>query len=468
MTARTELPSRLLGAALLACAVLLGVLAGINPALAIGVTLGLVLLAIAMADLTAGICLLAFLTFLDTVLPADAQGALSVSKLVGLVLVLSWFALITSGERDRRQQLFSPPAFLLVLIFFVGWAAVSVAWADDSGAALDATTRYLPNALLFLIVFAGVRTRKQLLWVVGSLVVGAVVAAVYGMIAGAPQDDPGRVAIGNANETAASLVVGGTLAAALAFALRGKPVLRLLTTIAVPLCVFAVFLTLSRGGLVALGASLVAAIVMAGRRRGVVLGVAAAAVLATVIYFGAFAPAEARDRVLEVNGGTGRTDIWTVGWRMVEDRPLLGVGAGNFPVASIHYLLEPGALMRTDFIVDNPKVAHNTYLNVLAEMGVVGLALFLAIIALPLWWAARAVGVAARAGDRQLEILARAMVVVIVGLLAADFFGSRQYTKQLWLLLSLCPVLLQISRAELASRRAGAAAADRALPARPG
>jgi O-antigen ligase len=468
VTARTELPTRLLGAALLACALLLGVLAGINPALAIGVTLGLVLLAIAMADLTAGICLLAFLTFLDTVLPADAQGALSVSKLVGLVLVLSWFALITAGERDRRQQLFSPPAFLLVLIFFVGWAAVSVAWADDSGAALDATTRYLPNAMLFLIVFAGVRTRKQLLWVVGSLVVGAVVAAVYGMVAGAPQDDPGRVAIGNANETAASLVVGGTLAAALAFALRGKPVLRLLTTIAVPLCVFAVFLTLSRGGLVALGASLVAAIVMAGRRRGVVLGVAAAAVLATVIYFGAFAPAEARDRVLEVNGGTGRTDIWTVGWRMVEDQPLLGVGAGNFPVASIHYLLEPGALMRTDFIVDNPKVAHNTYLNVLAELGVVGLALFLAIIALPLWWAARAVGVAARAGDRQLEILARAMVVVIVGLLAADFFGSRQYTKQLWLLLSLCPVLLQISRAELASRRAGAAVADRALPAPPG
>jgi O-antigen ligase len=319
--------------------------------------------------------------------------------------------------------------------------------------------------MLFLVVFAGVRTRTQLLWVVGSLVVGAVVAAVYGMVVGAPPDDPGRVGIGNANETAASLVVGGTLAVALAFALRGKPVLRLLTAIAVPLCVFAVFLTLSRGGLVALGASLVAAIVMAGRRRGVVVGFAGAAVLATVLYFGAFAPAEARDRILELEGGTGRTDIWTVGWRMVEDRPLVGVGAGNFPVASIHYLLEPGALMRTDFIVDNPKVAHNTYLNVLAELGVVGFILFLAILAFPLWWAARAVGFAAQAGDRQLEVLARAMVVVIVGLLAADFFGSRQYSKQLWLLLSLCPVLLEISRAELASRREGAATADRELSA---
>jgi O-antigen ligase len=467
VTARTQLPTRLLGAGLLGSALLMGVLAGVNPALAVGLTVGLVLLVIAMANLTAGICLLAFLTFLDTILPADAQGALSVSKLVGLVLVLSWFALITAGDPERREQIFSPPAFVFLLISFVGWAAVSAVWAEDSGAAIDATTRYLPNAMLFLIVFAGVRTREQLLWVVGSLVVGAVVAAVYGMVAGPPPDDPGRVAIGNANETAASLVAGGTLAAALVFALRGKPVLRLLTTIAVPLCVFAVFLTLSRGGLVALGASLIAAIVVAGRRRGLVLGLAAAAVLATVIYFGAFAPAEARDRVLELQGGTGRTDIWTVGWRMVEDQPLLGVGAGNFPVASIHYLLEPGSLLRTDFIVDNPKVAHNTYLNVLAELGVVGLALFLAVIAFPLGWAARAVAFAARAGDRQLEVLARAMVVVIVGLLAADFFGSRQYSKQLWLLLGLCPVLLQLSRAELASRRAEAAAAGRALPAPP-
>ena len=465
MTARTELPTRLLGAGLLGSALLIGVLAGVDPALALGVTLGLVFLVIAMANLTAGICLLAFLTFLDTILPADAEGVLSVSKLVGLVLVLSWFAVVTAGERERREQLFSPPAFLLVLIFFVSWAAVSAVWAEDAGAAIDATTRYLPNAMLFLIVFAGVRTREQLLWVVASLVAGALVAAVYGMVAGAPQDDPGRLAIGNANETAASLVVGGTLAAALAFALRGKPVLQLIATLVVPLCVFAVFLTLSRGGLVALGASLIAAIVVARRRRGVVFAAAAAAVLAAVIYFGAFASVDARDRILELDGGTGRTDIWTVGWRMVEAQPLWGVGAGNFPVASIHYLLEPGALLRTDFIVDDPKVAHNTYLNVLAELGVVGLALFLAILAFPLWWAGRAAGLAARAGDRQLEILALAIVVVLVGLLAADFFGSRQYSKQLWLLLSLCPVLLQISRAELAARREGASAAGRALSA---
>jgi O-antigen ligase len=462
VTARAELPIKVLAAGLAASVLLMGVLAGVDPALAIGLTLGLVLLIIAMASLTAGICLLAFLTFLETVLPA---GVLSISKVVGLVLVLSWFALITAGERDQRERIFSPAGFLFVLISLVAWAAVSAVWAEDTGAAIDSATRYLPNAMLFLIVFAGVRTREQFLWVLGSLVAGAVVAALYGMVAGAPADDPTRVGIGNANETAASLVAGGTLAAALAFALTGKPVLRLLATIAVPLCVFAVFLTLSRGGLVALAASLVAAVFMAGRRRGVVLTLAFAAVIAGVVYFAAFASVEARDRILELEGGTGRTDIWTVGWRMVEDQPLRGVGAGNFPIASIHYLLEPGALLRDDFIVDNPKVAHNTYLNVLAELGVVGLALFLAVIAFSLWCAARALGFASRAGDRQLDVLARAMIVVLVGLLAADFFGSRQYSKQLWLLLSLCPALLAISRAELAARRGSDAAAAEALPA---
>jgi O-antigen ligase len=372
---------------------------------------------------------------------------------------------MTAGERQRRERLFSPPAFLYVLILFVAWAAISAVWAEDSGAAIEATTRYLPNAMLFLIVFAGVRNREQLLWVVGSLVVGAVVAAVYGMVAGSPAEDPGRVSIGNPNQAAAALVLGGTLAAALAVALRGKPVLRLLTTMAVPLCVFAIFLTLSRGGLVALGAALLTAIFMAGRRRGAVIALAACAVLAAVVYFGAFASVDARDRILELQGGTGRTDIWTVGWRMVEDHPVRGIGAGNFPIASIHYLLEPGALLRDDFIVDDPKVAHNTYLNVLAELGVVGLGLFLTVIAFSLWCAIRAVGFATRAEDRQLEVLARAFVVVIVAQLAADFFGSHQYSKQLWLVLSLCPALLEITRARLASRRAQGADAGLSRPA---
>jgi putative inorganic carbon (HCO3(-)) transporter len=468
LTARAELPTRLLSAALLASAFFVGLLAGFSPPLAIGFTLALVFLAVTMANLTVGICLFALLTFLDTILPTEAQGTLSVPKLLGLVLLLSWLALVTSGEREHRERIFSHPGFILVLLVFVGWVAISAAWAESPSAAVEAFTRYLPNAMLFLVVFAGVRTREQLLWVVGALVVGAFIGAAYGLVSPVPVDEEGRLsgALGNANETAASLVAGGALAAALAMALRGKPILRLASAIVVPLCAMAVFLTASRGGLVALATALIVAVFLApGRRRAAAFGLGLAVVLGAVVYFGALAPAAARERVTQLSGGTGRTDIWKVGWRMVEDQPVRGIGAGNFEVSSIHYLIAPGALIRDDFIVDTPKVAHNTYLNVLAELGVIGLAMFLGIIGFSIACALKAIGVAAKAGDRQVEILARAIVVVLAALLAADFFGSRQYSKQLWLLMALCPVLLEISRAEWAARRASPEDASAALSA---
>jgi F0F1-type ATP synthase assembly protein I len=45
-----------------------------------------------------------------------------------------------------------------------------------------------------------------------------------------------------------------------------------------------------------------------------------------------------------------------------------------------------------------------------------------------------------------MEIVARAMVVALVGILAADFFITEQYGKQLWILLGLGPALLGIAR----------------------
>ena len=42
-----------------------------------------------------------------------------------------------------------------------------------------------------------------------------------------------------------------------------------------------------------------------------------------------------------------------------------------------------------------------------------------------------------------MELFARGMIVALVGILAADFFISEQFGKQLWLLLGLGPALLR-------------------------
>lgn len=465
MIAQGRIFGRLLPLAVAGCALLLGVLAGYDPLLALGAAVAIVFVAIAMTSLSAGVCVFAVFTFVNEAVPS---GELPVTKLVGALLILSWLAAITVGE-SRGRKLFESNGLLFLLVLFVLWAALSAIWATSSGEAIGAVTRYAPNAMLFLVVYAAVRTREQAMWLVGALLIGALVSAAYGLAvpveAGAEERLSG--AFGNANETAAALAVGVALAGGLAFALRDRPWLRLGAIIGVPLSMIALFMTVSRGGIVALVAVLVAAVLIAGQRRKAAIAAVVLAAVTAVVYFGAVAGPEAREHLLKSNGGTGRSDIWKVGWRMVEANPVLGVGAGNFASSSVHYLLEPGTIMRPDFIVDNPKVAHNTYLEVLAELGVVGLVLFLALIGSALATMLKAARLFAARGDREMEVLARAVLIALVGFLTAAFFGSREFSNQLWLLLSLGPALLGLARSEFGELSSSAGARGGAGALRP-
>jgi putative inorganic carbon (hco3(-)) transporter len=169
--------------------------------------------------------------------------------------------------------------------------------------------------------------------------------------------------------------------------------------------------------------------------------------IATFGYFSFAVPDAARERVTTLGSGTGRTDLWTVAERMISDKPVTGVGAGNFRTSSIHYLLvEPGLIRRDDFIVERPQVAHNMYLNVAAELGLPGVLLFGALLLGCVACAFRAAGEFRRRGDPAMEACARAVVLALVGLLVADAFASDQLAKELWLLLGLGPALLGLAR----------------------
>jgi O-antigen ligase len=223
--------------------------------------------------------------------------------------------------------------------------------------------------------------------------------------------------------------------------------------------VFAVLGTVSRGGIISLGVVLILAGVFSGHgRRSGTIAVLVAVALSAGLYVVAIAPSQVRQRITQSDGGAGRSDLWTIGWRMVQHDPLTGVGAGNFPISSVHYLLRPGTITRSDFIVDNPKVAHNMYLEIPAELGIIGLGLFLSIIGFSLRCGIRASQRFALAGDRDMEILARAFVLGACGMLTANLFISQQFNKPLWLLLSIGPALLAFADRETAELRTEAAA----------
>jgi O-antigen ligase len=215
-------------------------------------------------------------------------------------------------------------------------------------------------------------------------------------------------------------------------------------------CLLSLFLTASRGGLVALIVAALAAIAFGGRWRGFVAVLALLFAFGGYLYFATIAPQSDRDRISQVTQGEagtqeGRATIWKVGWRMFEAQPVEGVGAGNFPTAALKYVVRPGQAPRSDRLISEPAVAHNTYLGVLAELGLVGGALFFSLIAFSVGSAAVAARRFRDFGDRQMEALSRGLFAAVVGVLAADFFLTAESSKQLWLLLGLGPALLAIA-----------------------
>lgn len=89
------------------------------------------------------------------------------------------------------------------------------------------------------------------------------------------------------------------------------------------------------------------------------------------------------DRRLLTLSGSWRADYWRVAWRMAEREPLLGEGGGSYE----RWWLQERP------IASYARDAHNLYLETLAELGPVGLALLAGALVVPL--------VALRAARRQ-------------------------------------------------------------------
>lgn len=448
---RTVLPPRALLVATGLTAVMVGVLSGAQPQLGLLAAFGIVFVVVVMADLLIGFAVMVLLAFLEAL---SSFGGVSIAKAAGLLLVLSWLAVASTRGSRTRNFFVERPGLTYLLVAFIGWNTISIAWSESAGGAVTSVTRYALNAVLVPIAYAAVRGRRDAIRILATLVGGATIAAISGIVAAPGPESAvyGRATgtIGDPNELAAALVVGLAIATSFAVNSHIKIALRALSGVSAALCLTGILLSLSRGGLIGVGAGLLVAVIVGGRWRSRVLAVCGAVAFLGVGYFAFVASLPAKERVLNVSGGggTGRLDLWTVGLRMVSAHPLQGVGSGQFANSSVHYLLRPGVIERGDFILSTPKVAHNTYLNIVSELGFVGGALFAAILiacVASLWLAIQHTR---RDGDEKLEILLRGLLVGMGGYFVTLMFISENYAKLLWILLALGPALLAVVRAD--------------------
>ncbi len=325
--------------------------------------------------------------------------------------------------------------------------ALSVVWADDPHAAIAAVGRYAILVGTTLVGIAVIRRRDDALMVSYGFLAGAGATVAVGLLTGA-RFGGGRLAgaVGDPNELAAALVAALVLVPPLLVRAvkHGAHRTAALVACAGALVLTGLLLTGSRGGMLALLA--VAAIaVFAGRhwRPWAVPVLVAGALAAVAIGTGGTLPGPMSH--LTSTDTAGRTSLWTVAVRMVEANPLTGVGAGNFQTAAPRYVAQPGSIARTDIVLDVPRDAHNTYLQVVSEAGLPGLLALVAIEVLTIAGAVSAAGRFRDRGDRDMAFLAQAVALALVGAIAASMFISTEFDKQLWLLVAMCAGLWRVS-----------------------
>ena len=269
-----------------------------------------------------------------------------------------------------------------LILLFLGVVWLSTLTSEETSASytlVDHPSVKMTKVVIFLLMMSHVVTTLKrldaLLWV---LVAGALILGLQAFTTPLSQFARGRLeAVGGADFSEANF-----LAAFLAsmLPLIGAQFFRtgwagkLLCLASGVFATNAIILTRSRGALVGIAGGAVVAVLLAPKKhRGKILLLLVAA-LAGGIYltdpgFLRRASTITTEEEAMDSSARSRIETWEASVDLLRDHPLLGVGAGNFFQAIGRY---------------NPKYegrdAHNTYVRCYSELGIVGFALFLALV----------------------------------------------------------------------------------------
>ncbi|MFY0311266.1 O-antigen ligase family protein [Leisingera sp. D0M16] len=391
---------------------------------------------------------------LSKALPLSAFKLLTAAALGGLLL--------QSCHTPRHLRLGPPSQTRSLVVLFLIWLCISYLTCKYSGAGKEHVIGFASVVVLFFLIVALADTPGRLrglvwvlvgtglvsgLFVVAESVLGVRLVATEAAATTAAFEGQARSAgASNYNPTTAAHMLLCTVVIAAVLFFEHKP-MRWFSGAVVLIGMAGLVLTLARSAAIAL--ALIALVYMWHNRRHRLFPLALVCLAAAAAAAMPFVPEVYWERMGTMfEQGSDRTLLRRlsynlIGLQLLWENPVFGVGPGNYPhyYAGEEFRWYPGR-------EPGPRQLHNSYLEVAAELGLIGLALFLGVMIS----AMKAALQAARAEVAGLSVFAKALAYGFAAFLIASLFMPNEDTKFMWILPALCVAVRHLSLGEGAGR----------------
>jgi O-antigen ligase len=299
-------------------------------------------------------------------------GLNSVTRYAGIIASGVWLVSVFFRRKIRRLN-----AFHVFLILFSLWNVASLIWTVEYDYTYQQAKTYLQLFLLILIIWDLITTRDELYSAIQAYILGCYIAIIttiinYSIGRTIRVYDIGRYAgVGNAVELALTLTLGLPLAWHLATSNQTKnnKFLRTVNFVYIPLSLFAILLTGTRMALFAVIPAFIYILWTYGRIKPLIRVSSFFALMGSMFFLEELIPSTTIDRlgtiITSIASGDlgGRVILWKKSLLIFSQSPLIGMGSG---------------VLRSPLVLGTQ--AHNTFISVLAELGLIGFLLFLFIL----------------------------------------------------------------------------------------
>jgi O-antigen ligase len=299
----------------------------------------------------------------------------TISRLVGFSAIV--FACLYVLLNKRIGE---PSLLLITMVLFIAWSLLTYFWSINPASTMGRTITQVQLLAMAWMIWELCKTQETKLSIIQAFILGTYIPMYDMIITYVQLITPGSrvTATGwDENYLAATLAIGIPLSIYLLIYQRNK-ILYWLNLFYLPLALFCIILTASRGGmLVALFSLMVFPLIFFSINHELRIKLVSFIILLAIMTL-LWLPgnydkiAMNVDRIAETPERirTGdlalRQHIWKAGWEVFKDNPIVGVGSAGFSHAMVEYFYER-------------RGAHNSYLSVLVDSGIIGIILFLSM-----------------------------------------------------------------------------------------